>query len=132
MPYTIDNVQSDVTIAPVWEQLAAYTVGYYVVDTIGDGSGTHGALSVSVERKGMDSYENSEFVSGNTVYDGSTATFTASPENGYKRGRLQPSSRAERDFSRRGAATRTVKPHFAQKNATNHKGSPRRVFSFQK
>ena len=43
-----------------------------------------------------------------------------------KRGRLQPSSRAERDFSRRGAATRTVKPHFAQKNATNHKGSPRR------
>ena len=83
MTYTIDNVQSDVTIAPVWEQLAAYTVGYYVVDTIGDGSGTHGALSASVERKGMDSYENSEFVSGNTVYDGSTATFTASPENGY-------------------------------------------------
>ena len=32
--YTIGNVQSDVTIAPVWEQLAAYTVGYYVVDTI--------------------------------------------------------------------------------------------------
>ncbi len=83
MTYTIDNVQSDVTIAPVWEQLAAYTVGYYVVDTIGDGSGTHGALSASVERKGMDSYENSEFVSGKTVYDGSTATFTASPENGY-------------------------------------------------
>ena len=83
MTYTIDNVQSDVTIAPVWEQLAAYTVGYYVVDTIGDGSGTHGALSASVERKGMDSYENSEFVNGNTVYDGSTATFTASPENGY-------------------------------------------------
>ena len=83
MTYTIDNVQSDVTIVPVWEQLAAYTVGYYVVDTIGNGSGTHGALSASVERKGMDSYENSEFVSGNTVYDGSTATFTASPENGY-------------------------------------------------
>lgn len=83
MTYTLDNVQSDVTIAPVWEQLAAYTVGYYVVDTIGDGSGTHGALSASVERKGMDSYENSEFVSGNTVYDGSTVTFTASPENGY-------------------------------------------------
>ena len=83
MTYTIDNVQSDVTIAPVWEQLAAYTVGYYVVDTIGDGSGTNGTLSASVERKGMDSYENSEFVSGNTVYDGSTATFTASPENGY-------------------------------------------------
>ena len=83
MTYTIDNVQSDVTIVPVWEQLAAYTVTYYVVDTIGDGSGTHGALSASVERKGMDSYENSEFVSGNTVYDGSTATFTASPENGY-------------------------------------------------
>ena len=81
--YTLDNVQSDVTIDPVWEQLAAYTVGYYVVDTIGDGSGTHGALSASVERKGMDSYENSEFVSGNTVYDGSTATFTASPDNGY-------------------------------------------------
>ena len=83
MTYTLDNVQSDVTIVPVWEQLAAYTVGYYVVDTIGDGSGTHGALSASVERKGMDSYENSEFVSGNTVYDGSTVTFTASPENGY-------------------------------------------------
>ena len=83
MTYTIDNVQSDVTIAPVWEQLAAYTVTYYVVDTIGDGSGTHGALSASVERKGMDSYENSEFVNGNTVYDGSTVTFTASPENGY-------------------------------------------------
>ena len=83
MTYTLDNVQSDVTIAPVWEQLAAYTVGYYVVDTIGDGSGTHGALSASVERKGMDSYENSEFVNGNTVYDGSTVTFTASPENGY-------------------------------------------------
>ena len=83
MTYTLDNVQSDVTIVPVWEQLAAYTVGYYVVDTIGDGSGTHGALSASVERKGMDSYENSEFVSGNTVYDGSTATFTASPDNGY-------------------------------------------------
>ena len=31
----------------------------------------------------MDSYENSEFVSGNTAYDGSTAAFTASPENGY-------------------------------------------------
>ena len=72
MTYTINNVQSDVTIVPVWEQLAAYTVIYYVVDTIGDGSGTHGALSASVERKGMDSYENSEFVSGNTVYDGST------------------------------------------------------------
>ena len=83
MTYTIDNVQSDVTIAPVWEQLAAYTVTYYVVDTIGDGSGTNGTLSASVERKGMDSYENSEFVSGNTAYDGSTATFTASPENGY-------------------------------------------------
>lgn len=71
------------TIVPVWEQLAAYTVIYYVVDTIGDGSGTNGTLSASVERKGMDSYENSEFVSGNTVYDGSTATFTASPDNGY-------------------------------------------------
>ena len=83
MTYTIDNVQSDVTIVPVWEQLAAYTVGYYVVDTIGNGSGTNGTLSASVERKGMDSYENSEFVSGNTAYDGSTAAFTASPENGY-------------------------------------------------
>ena len=39
MTYTIDNVQSDVTIAPVWEQLAACTVGYCVVDTIGNGSG---------------------------------------------------------------------------------------------
>ena len=33
---------------------------------------------------------------------------------------------AQRDFLRGGAATRTVKPHFAQKNAANHKGSPRR------
>ena len=33
---------------------------------------------------------------------------------------------AQRDFLRGGAATRTVKAHFAQKNAANHKGSPRR------
>lgn len=35
-------------------------------------------------------------------------------------------AQAQRDFLRGGAATRTVKPHFAQKNVANHKGSSRR------
>ena len=41
-------------------------------------------------------------------------------------GRSLPVANALRRPNRQVRPTRTVKPHFAQKNATNHKGSPRR------
>src|SRR5699024_4525466 len=51
------------------------------VDTVGDGSGTHGTVSAAAERKGMTLYADSD---PSVVYEGGTITFTAAPDAGFR------------------------------------------------
>ncbi len=82
--YSIQNVQSDLTVAQPWAALPLYNVTYAVVDTTGgEAGGGHGTLTASAERKGMDAYRQDAFAGG-TVAQGSTVTFTAQPEEGYR------------------------------------------------
>ena len=79
--YTVDNVVDDVAVDYTWEELEKYAVTYAVVDTAGNGNGTHGTLSAAAERKGMALYEDN---APSVVYEGGTITFTAKPDNGYR------------------------------------------------
>lgn len=79
--YTVENVEADVDVDYAWEKLDEYSVKYSVVDTFGDGSGTHGTVSAVAERKGMALYHDN---APSVVYEGGTITFTAAPDEGYR------------------------------------------------
>lgn len=79
--YTVSDVTSDVNVDYTWTALERYDVAYSVVDTTGDGTGTHGTVSAAAERKGMELYDDS---APEVVYEGGTITFTAAPEEGYR------------------------------------------------
>lgn len=79
--YTVNDVTADVNVDYAWKALEQYNVTYSVVDTVGDGSGTHGTVSAKAERKGMDLYADS---APGVVYEGGTITFTAAPDPGYR------------------------------------------------
>ena len=79
--YTVNDVTADVEVNYTWEELEKYNVSYSVVDTVGDGSGTHGTVSAEAERKGMEQYADN---APDVVYKGGTITFTAVPDAGYR------------------------------------------------
>lgn len=79
--YTVNDVTADVAVDYTWEALDQYNVTYSVVDTVGDGSGTHGTVSAAAERKGMELYADN---APSVVYEGGTITFTAAPDEGYR------------------------------------------------
>ncbi|MCD8076870.1 MAG: fibronectin type III domain-containing protein, partial [Lachnospiraceae bacterium] len=79
--YTIE-VQDDQTISATFKELAEYVVTYSTVITTGDSA--NGELTAAASRKGLDAYAVSSLESGETVYDGSTVTLTATPEEGYR------------------------------------------------
>ena len=88
--YTPDpttGITSDVTVEVSFKELDKHTVTFSVVDTNGqtDG-GQNGTLTATAERKGMANYETeyANFQSGGIVYAGSTVTFTAAPNDGYR------------------------------------------------
>lgn len=80
--FTIDGVYADVNIVATFVKLDEYTVTFSVVDTNGDeAGGTNGTLTATAERKGK---EYPGFKTGDHVYAGSTVTFTAKADNGYR------------------------------------------------
>ncbi|OUN13486.1 InlB B-repeat-containing protein [Flavonifractor sp. An9] len=79
--YTVSDVTADVDVNYTWTALNQYSVTYSVVDTVGDGSGTHGTISAAAERKGMKLYDDSK---PSVVYEDGTITFTAAPDEGYR------------------------------------------------
>lgn len=88
--YTPDataGITSDVTVEVSFKELDKHTVTFSVVDTNGqtDG-GQNGTLTATAERKGMENYKTAyeNFQSGGIVYAGSTVTFTAAPDDGYR------------------------------------------------
>ena len=87
--YTPDpttGITSDVTVEVSFKALPKATVHFSVFDQT-PSSGTHGTLTASVTRKGMDSYKVENFNTGSlTVYRDSVVRFTATPDSGYKVG----------------------------------------------
>ncbi len=80
--FTINGVHAGVNIVATFVKLKEYTVTFSVVNTNGDeAGGTNGTLTATAERKGK-AYES--FGSEKTVYEGSTVTFTAAPNEGYR------------------------------------------------
>ena len=86
--YTIDNVQENQTITPVWAAIPTAEVNWSVIDkTPGADGGTDGTLTASVTCKGMDSYKVTDSEAGKlTVYRDSVVTFAATAADGYKIG----------------------------------------------
>ncbi len=83
--YTIKNVSSDQTVAPAWAPIETYSISFSVMDLNGDEEGgTNGTLEASARRKGIESYSVESLESGQRVYGGSSVTFTASPDEGYR------------------------------------------------
>lgn len=88
--YTPDpttGITSDVTVEVSFKELDKHTVTFSVVDTNGqtDG-GQNGTLTATAERKGMENYKTAyeHFQSESIVYAGSTVTFTAKADTGYR------------------------------------------------
>ena len=80
--FTINGVHAGVNIVATFVKLDEYTVTFSVVDTNGDEEGgTNGILTATAERKGKP-YQG--FKTEDIVYAGSTVTFTATPDNGYR------------------------------------------------
>ena len=86
--YTINNVQNDQTITPVWSAIPTTTVNWSVIDKAPDtAGGTDGTLKATVTRKNMDSYAVTNSEDGTLmVYHDSVVIFTATPDTGYKTG----------------------------------------------
>ena len=80
--YEYQNLITALELKVTVRKLDTYNVTYSVADT---GTGGHGSLSASYDRKGMESYKIPELTSGGDgVYEGGTLTFTATPETGYR------------------------------------------------
>lgn len=86
-PDATTGITSDVTVEVSFKELDKHTVTFSVVDTNGqtDG-GQNGTLTATAERKGMENYKTAyeHFQSESIVYAGSTVTFTAAPDDGYR------------------------------------------------
>ena len=86
-PDATTGITSDLTVTVSFKALPKATVEFSVVDTNGtDEGGTNGTLTATAERKGMANYNTAylNFKSGDIVYAGSTVTFTATPNTGYR------------------------------------------------
>ena len=87
--YTPDaetGITDDLTVTVSFKALPKATVHFSVFDQT-PSSGTHGTLTASVTRKGMDSYKVENSNTGSLeVYRDSVVRFTATPDSGYKVG----------------------------------------------
>ena len=81
-----EGITGDLTVTVSFKALPKATVHFSVFDQT-PSSGTHGTLTASVTRKGMDSYKVENSNTGSLeVYRDSVVRFTATPDSGYKVG----------------------------------------------
>ena len=79
--YKVENVIADVTVAGAFKALGTHKVTYEPV--IASGESANGTLTAKADRKQMDIYKVDKFTTGEKVYEGSTLTFTAAPDQDY-------------------------------------------------
>ena len=85
--FVVANVQADTEIVVYYTAIDTAAVSFGIVDKNGSGNegGLDGTITASVDRKGMDAYAVTDDASGRlTVYSGSTVTFIAVPDDGFK------------------------------------------------
>lgn len=79
--YKVENVIANVTVKGAFKALGTHTVTYEPV--IAAGESANGTLTAQADRKQMDIYKIDELTTGKKVYEGSTLTFTATPDEDY-------------------------------------------------
>lgn len=85
--FTAENVQADTAIVVTYAALNTTSVTFGVIDKNDeDDGGQDGTITASVDRKGIAAYTVTDNSTGtlSLVYEGSTVTFTATPDAGYK------------------------------------------------
>ena len=79
--YKVENVIANVTVKGAFKALGTHKVTYEPV--IASGESANGTLTAKADRKQMDIYKIDELTTGEKVYEGSTLTFTAAPDQDY-------------------------------------------------
>lgn len=81
MSYKVENVIANVTVKGAFKALGTHKVTYEPV--IASGESANGTLTAKADRKQMDIYKIDKLTTGEKVYEGSTLTFTAAPDQDY-------------------------------------------------
>lgn len=79
--YKVENVTANVTVKGAFKALRTHKVTYEPV--IASGERANGTLTAKADRKQMDIYKIDKLTTGEKVYEGSTLTFTAAPDQDY-------------------------------------------------
>lgn len=79
--YKVENVIANVTVKGAFKALGTHKVTYESV--IASGESANGTLTAKADRKQMDIYKIDKLTTGEKVYEGSTLTFTAAPDQDY-------------------------------------------------
>lgn len=79
--YKVENVIANVTVKGAFKALGTHKVTYEPV--IASGESANGTLTAKADRKRMDIYKIDKLTTGEKVYEGSTLTFTAAPDQDY-------------------------------------------------
>lgn len=79
--YNVENVIANVTVKGAFKALGTHKVTYEPV--IASGESANGTLTAKADRKQMDIYKIDKLTTGEKVYEGSTLTFTAAPDQDY-------------------------------------------------
>lgn len=79
--YKVENVIANVTVKGAFKALGTHKVTYEPV--IASGENANGTLTAKADRKQMDIYKIDKLTTGEKVYEGSTLTFTAAPDQDY-------------------------------------------------
>jgi len=79
--YKVENVIANVTVKGAFKALRTHKVTYEPV--IASGERANGTLTAKADRKQMDIYKIDKLTTGEKVYEGSTLTFTAAPDQDY-------------------------------------------------
>lgn len=79
--YKVENVIANITVKGAFKALGTHKVTYEPV--IASGESANGTLTAKADRKQMDIYKIDKLTTGEKVYEGSTLTFTAAPDQDY-------------------------------------------------
>lgn len=79
--YKVENVIANVTVKGAFKALGTHKVTYEPV--IASGESANGTLTAKADRKQMDIYKIDKLTTGEKVYEGSTLTFMAAPDQDY-------------------------------------------------
>ena len=79
--YKVENVIANVSVKGAFKALGTHKVTYEPV--IASGESANGTLTAKADRKQMDIYKIDKLTTGEKVYEGSTLTFTAAPDQDY-------------------------------------------------